>query len=382
MKHTLLVLCFWLAAPASAWELSRAEQALAGASGIRETRWSLAREGGGAHDRIQVHRYRGNAPSRAVLLYLPGTHMNGHAAVTDEDHNLWLFLAGRGVEVWALDYRTHFVPATSSSEDHAFMAAWTLEAFVEDARAAATLAREHSGFASIFVAGFSRGVTLGYALVCVEPPGEISGLVVLDGTFKSHALDEAYDLAAGRARLLEKAAYSTDVARGIGWQKRHQLMSATAADPKAPSRDSDFESVGDELAAILYGAWRPGALADPVHGVSRVQVLARLLDGYDRYWPAIQNVEGRSIASWRDDPHTPIDDTWGELSLPILYFGATGMGPGWILDGIHSAVKSGSQDVTLHVLEGYGHLDVLVGERARKQVFEPTAAWLLERASR
>ncbi len=163
MRRTFLVLSFLLplAARASAWDLSRAEQALAGTSGVRETRWSLVREPGGAHDRIQVHRYRGTAPSRAVLLYLPGTNMNGHAAVTSEDHNLWLFLARRGVEVWALDYRTHFVPSNSSPEDHAFMAGWTLETFVEDARAAAALAREQSGFASVFVAGFSRGVTLG-----------------------------------------------------------------------------------------------------------------------------------------------------------------------------------------------------------------------------
>jgi len=380
MKWVALVLALAAAGSASAWELSQSEGLLGGESGVRETRWSLGREPGGSHDRIQLHRYRGSVPTRAVLLYLPGTNMNGHASLTSEDHNLWLFLARRGVEVWALDYRTHFVAPDSSAEEHGFMAAWTLESFVEDARLAAAFVRRESGFASLFVAGFSRGVTLAYALACVEPPGTVAGLVVLDGLFKRHAARAPGDAEVRPAPRPEEGPHSTDVARGIGWDRRQRLMSAAASNPGAPSQDPAFETVGDEVSAILYGAWRPGGLADPVHGVSRVEILARLLDGYDRYWPAIQNFEGRRLANQPDDPGTSIDDAWGELSLPVLYFGATGMGPEWILDGIYSAVQSGSDDVTLHVLEGYGHLDVLVGERASAEVFEPTADWLLERA--
>jgi len=38
-----------------------------------------------------------------------------------------------------------------------------------------------------------------------------------------------------------------------------------------------------------------------------------------------------------------------------------------------------SKDVTLNVLERYGHLDIVVGEKARADVFEPTLAWILAR---
>ena len=55
------------------------------------------------------------------------------------------------------------------------------------------------------------------------------------------------------------------------------------------------------------------------------------------------------------------------------------MGTDWLLAGIHSAGHSGSKDVTLNVLERYGHLDVIVGENARKDVFEPALAWILAR---
>jgi hypothetical protein len=55
------------------------------------------------------------------------------------------------------------------------------------------------------------------------------------------------------------------------------------------------------------------------------------------------------------------------------------MGERWILDGVHSVGDSGSEDVSVNLLEGYGHLDVLVGERAAPDVFEPLHAWIAAR---
>jgi hypothetical protein len=397
-----LLLLAQVPAFAADWKLVAAETTIAGVSGpsgavaLSETRWLLERPPGGPYDRIQVHRYRRSeersrhgsdaAPARAALLYLPGTHMNGALSLSDVRHDLWLGLALRGIEVWTLDYRTHFVPASSSAENggHAFMQDWTLERFVDDARAAAALVRRESGVPALFVAGFSRGATLAFGVACMESQGAVAGLVVLDGHFKSAASAAPaapLDFEAERQRLFAEGRYSTDVAGRIGWEKRHQLMTAAADDPSGPALDPGFASVGEQVASILYGAWRPGALADPVNGVSRVDVLARLLVGYDRYWPAIQNLEGRGVSLLADDPRTPIDDAWGELTLPILYFGATNLGAEWILDGVFSVTKSGSPDVELHVLEGFGHLDVLVGERSAELVQAPIARWIEAHAS-
>lgn len=153
-------------------------------------------------------------------------------------------------------------------------------------------------------------------------------------------------------------------------------MTAAAADPKGPAQEAKYASIGEQVAQLLHGAWRPGALANPVDGFSSPQVLAKLLVGYDRYCPAVQDVEGRLIADRDDDPATPLDDAWGELKTPVLYFGCTGMGGDWLLNGLYSAAKSGSPDVTLNVLERYGHLDVVAGKRARAEVFEPTLVWI------
>jgi hypothetical protein len=361
-----------------AWRVERADAPVAGTD-VLESRWQLARAPGAPADRIQLHRYRTRAPRHAVLYFLPGTNMNGQAAVTDEDHNLWLFLARRGVEVFTLDYRTHFLPAEAPPDLQA-LRGWTVETFVDDIRAAGRKGREESGGARLFVAGFSRGVSLAYAYAGVEPEA-VAGLVALDGAFKNHAPKARYDRATEAAKLESAASWARDLAGRSGWPARLQLMQSAAASPDAPALDAKYATVGAQVADVLYNAWQPGALANPKDGLSKPQVLARLLVGYDRYYPAVQDVDGRAIADREDDPATAVDDRWGELSLPILYFGATGMGTEWLLDGIHSAGASGSKDVTIHVLERYGHLDVIVGEQARRDVFEPMLAWILARAA-
>jgi len=364
--------------PETAWTVSRAEAPVRAGATVRETRWTQARPPRGAFDRIQVHRYRGPGPSLATLLYLPGTNMNGEVALEDGDHNLWLFLAGRGVDVFTLDYRTHFVPNTGPP-DLSFMRDWGLAAFVEDARAAAALARKETGRSRVFVAGFSRGVSLAWAFAATEPADGVAGLIALDGGFKSHAPRNQYDLAAERQAWQAKGTWASDVAGRLGWEARQKMMTAAAADPRSPASDAKYASIGEQVSQVLYGAWGPGGLANPLDGLSRPQVLAKLLVSYDRYYPAVQDVEGRSIADRDDDPATSLDDAWGELKTPVLYFGSTGMGGDFLLNGIYSAYKGGSPDVTLNVLENYGHLDVVAGDRARAEVFEPTLVWITKR---
>src|SRR5216684_827018 len=86
-----------------------------------------ARRGSSPFDRIALHR---------VTLYLPGTNMNGEVAIDDPRYSLPLFMASHGVDSWALDYRTHFVPPVASASDLAMLKGWTNEVFESDIDAA------------------------------------------------------------------------------------------------------------------------------------------------------------------------------------------------------------------------------------------------------
>jgi pimeloyl-ACP methyl ester carboxylesterase len=367
------------AADDSTWSVTSVEGPVGPGLDVHETVWSTPRPPGGPFDRIAVHRYRARTPATATLLYLPGTNMNGVSTVADERHNLWLFLAARGIEVFALDYRTHFVPPETPASDLAGLRHWTTAVFVDDIRAAADLARRESGRDRLFVGGFSRGVFLAYAYAGIETD-RVAGLVLLDGPFKNHAPTAHLDLGAAMARLEADGIWASDIAGSRGWDARQALMAAVLANPEGPATDPKFDTIGAQLAHVLQTAWGPGRLANPEGGLSQPRVLAALLAGYDRYYPTVQEAEGRAFADHGDHPATPLDDRWGSLTMPVVVFAGTGMGGDFLLNSLFSAHRSGSKDVTFHVLERFGHLDVLVGDRARVDVYEPLLEWLRARA--
>lgn len=375
MKAVIAVLLgLWSVTALADFEMRKAEHEIAGTL-LRETVWSLDVAPFGEYDRIQVHRYRTDVPARGAVLHLPGTNMSGELGPMDEAHNFWIYLANRGIEVYVLDYRTHAVPPGGIT-DFSFMKEWTVDRFVDDARQAAAFALRTSGQKRLVVSGFSRGVSFAYGLISVAPSGSVAGLISLDGSFKSCHEKPVTDYDASLQKLAASKRFASDVAGGRGWAGRHQLMQRACSDPSAPPINDRYETIGAELTESLYNAWGPGRLANAKEGISRPAPLGCLLDTYDRYWPTVQNLEGRAISSQKNDPRTTIDDLWGSFKLPIIHFSSTGMGAEMIMSGIYSAAESGSRDVELHLLERYGHLDVLVGENAQEDVFEPLMTWL------
>lgn len=382
IKGLALALCLAACGPGAdepQWAVVQAERPLIDGAKVSETIYATARPPGGRFDTIRVHRYRAAGKPIASLLFLPGTNMNGASALTDERHNLWLWLAARGIDVFALDYRTNAVPPATEIGTLGEMKGWTSELFMSDVRAARDLMLRESRAAPVFVAGFSRGGVLAFALAAEDK--SLAGLIVLDASFKS-AAPEAFDAGAAMAAQETKGIWASDVGGRRGWDSRQALMDAAAENPDSPALDSAYPTIGAQLANVLQTAWGEGALANPEGGVSKPQILARLMRAYDRYYPAIQDIEMKRSAQLADDPATALDDGWGEMAMPVIAFASTGMGAAWQANIRHSVEGSGSKDVTLSVLDGYGHLDVLVAETAPELVFQPLRDWIAARATR
>jgi hypothetical protein len=306
--------------------------------------------------------------------------MNGAAALTEERHNLWIYLAARGIDVYTMDYRTNAVPEVPPG-DMSFMEGWTYGVFLDDIASAVGQAKRISGRSRLFLGGFSRGVSLAYLYAAARWRSDLCGLVMLDGGLKAPRPSAAFDLEKARAEMAAARRFATDVSGRAGWTGRQELMRRASATPPGPATDAKFKDAGDQLASVLYNAWLPGGLANPGGGYSDVTVLATLLAGYDRFYPAIQEIEGRALSDFDDHPALPYDDRLREVAVPVLTFNSTGMGLQFLLNGIYTPSLLATRDVSVHVLEGYGHLDVLVGTRGPEDVFEPTYRWLNSRAS-
>jgi pimeloyl-ACP methyl ester carboxylesterase len=341
-----------------------APRALKGAAGIYEWHF-VAERGPSPFDRIGLHRIASGpaAPPHPeiVLLYLPGTNMNGEVAVDDPRYSMPLYLAAHGVDVWAMDYRTHFVPPDTPAAKLAVMMGWTNRMFDGDIEAAVAFVSARTHHEKLFIAGFSRGASFAYLFAALHPQ-QVAGLVIFDGFIPR---SPAPGMPAGRV--------ADDIGgRHLTYDKRRALMEAVIRDPGGPAPLPKYKSAAENLERVVYDAdgifGGHGGLANPQGGFSDPSVLARVLIGYDRWWPAVQDYDN------------PFDTSalarLKASKIPVIAFASTNISGQWPAMVTASAAATSSADVTVKRLVGWGHLDVICGTHAESEVYAPLLAWL------
>jgi pimeloyl-ACP methyl ester carboxylesterase len=315
-------------------------------------------------DHIGLHRITSGpvplAHRATVILYLPGTNMNGEVALDDPRYSLPLYLALNGADFWTFDYRTHFVPASTPPASLEELQSWTNEMFEADIAAAVRFVIATTKQQKIFLAGFSRGAIFAY-LCAAAHPDKIKGLVILDGVIGS-----------GRKGSPPSGVYADDVSgKHLTWDKRQALMRLVISNPNAPAPLPQFKSAADNLNHVVYesaGFGGKGGLANPVAGLADPSVLAQVLIRYDRYWPNVQDYENSFTL--------PIAASLSNSKIPVLAFSSTNIASKWPEEVAKSAASTGSHDVSVKVLRNWGHLDVICGTHAQEQVFAPILLWL------
>jgi pimeloyl-ACP methyl ester carboxylesterase len=336
---------------------------LKGAPGIYE--WTFAATvGKSPFDKIALHRVaKGpNPPAHpdAVVLYLPGTNMNGEVALDDPRYSFQLYLAERGVDVWSMDYRTHFIPPQTPQSDLSELAGWTNDLFESDIEAAAKFVSEKSGRSRLFVAGFSRGVEFAYLYAAMHPQ-HVAGIIALDGFIPTHPM---------RAAPVMAGHYADDVGgEHLTYDKRYKLMQMVIENPDQPAPIPKYKTARENLEHVMYDAIPGnGAFSNMLAGYSDPVVLAKLLITYDRYWPSVQNGE---------NPFTPqLLAALNASKIPVIAFASTNFGAPWPGQVEESAKSTGAPDPSFTKLDNWGHLDVLAGTKSESQVFAPAAAWI------
>ncbi len=408
-KTILLLLALALALPclaAASSPVSPIERRVL-APGVAEYFFTV-RVGSGPYDQIGVHRItRETAPnvparsSRAVFL-APGDIWNFRAAFEGRSNPLPVFLAQNGVDVWGIDYRWTFVPA--SVTDLSFMRSWGLEQDARDLGVAIGVARltrglTGSGFGKVFLLGWSRGGQIGYAYLDGEtqlPPvlRQVKGFIPVDIYLKTDVPD--FQAKACQRAQASEAAIAGGMYAAASGILINAIGTAAVADPNGPSAVvPGFNNrqaglfVGEETFALLGGLepvpfyhFTGGAF--DAQGAPSGLVYSNDPDLFHFETGASPYQPNRELAdadiSTCGQQNVPFDDHLGQITVPVLYIGAGG---GFGQYGVYTTTLLGSTDVTIHItslnstrLLDFGHADIFLGNQAQTLVWQPILDWV------
>lgn len=366
--------------------------------------------GPGPYDVVELHRIvrerRPNRPARTVdgVFLLPGapnswTQIFVEPLVSEVppwDQSVAIYLARNGIDVWGADYAWARVPM--ETEDFGFFQGWGIEKdiqFAHQALAAARSIRTSTGQGNgrLHLLGFSYGGPVAYGLAGLEtqlPPGQrmVKGLIPVDTEVKFDDEDRregACTSSGERAAAIESGTYHDDFAVGL-----IQLANLAESDPDADSPVpglSVWEFVLNATASgiphFVGGTFDESGVPTGLR-FTEPALWIDVLQATRPYWPMGPGVDV-GYARCESEVDVAFDDHLGEITVPILYVGATG---GTGDRGAYTASLTATRDYDELLVQllpdserqyDFGHADLFTASNAATHVWEPIREWIVDR---
>lgn len=335
---------------------------------------------------------------------VPGTwDAGGWSKRTDPAVNTLIYLAVNGYDVFTMAYRTSYLPNMTYEQfddqgvDIAGTIGWTYGAYRDDIKACVDKLKSITKAKKIFMSGFSRGSFLMF-MYASKYQNDLKGLITFDGWIKDFPADtsQAVDEATFNyfASLLAQGFLPTpDDCQGVlcpppgmmyqllseatweyydTWQLASVVpLAQTMAGEPLPQ---EFATISDFVADDAHNKWGDILFSNYYGGYIKKEVLIDIMGEFSRYWPTIQDFEQWQIESWDDVPYFDYDDNI--IDLPAIAFLTPFFCPEGICLDNSIPNKTINEDVTIHYLEHYGHMDILFGIDSLMDIKEPLLEWL------
>lgn len=370
----------------------------------------------GTFDKIALHRLvmTGITP-KGVIFINPGAWGSGEQLISNptesnftanENFSQPIYWANRVFDVYSIDYRPHFVSATSTTSQLQFMLNWGWDQWISDTKEAVDKAKQVSGANKIFMAGISLGgdTTMNYASVYGKQ--DLRGIILLDPTFNGTQGNpivtslggetNTYNLTKALAALNQSAAWSFEAFSSWGVLPSQAVFIEKYAleNPNAPAEyppgtplqptinpltNQPWANITEWNAYKLYYVFKgqAGAYANNFGGYSNTTLVAQKMSSADRFWPLRLMYEGYAFRDWSNCPYVTydFDDHYKEIKVPLLAFASelyqNRTGAFSFVNGINTT------DFTGIYLPKYSHSDVSSGTYSARDVSEPSLQWMV-----
>ena len=372
---------------------------------------AVLRIGPGPFDLIGINRlvneqHPGKATDgNAAVFCIHGTSQNFfdsfvNKSMLSDNPGFAVWLAQRGIDVWGIDLRFAFVPATTA--DFGFMAGWNFGTMVQDvllgtrfARHARRVTGQH--FGKVHLVGRSLGASLVYGVanaeaILAEEEQDAGDLIPVETVYKLPPADTI-----GKTRACGyETAYTNALAAGTYYIDQRPTMAIGAAAKNNPNGASPLAGYTNKEYALRSACANIMVPGFPYHSVAcllderGIPIAGRFSSTTLIIDSLVNGIPTRPRALMRDyfqiacDTHpTPYDDHLSAIRIPSLYIGVAG---GFGESGLYTNSMLGSADKATifvrmlpvgHENEDFGHIESYIGNDAASLVWEPVLNWVL-----
>ena len=403
------------------WSLMTDAREMKAYPDLREYVWqkNASMPPNGEYDKIGLHRIVkiGITPKAVIFLTDCPNWGTGEQHISNPSTDNWtkyenyshaIYWANRGFDVYAIDYRSHFIPTSLNSSQVSFMADWGWDVWISDIKEAADKVKIVSGSNKFFISGECTGAVaaLNYAtkywkddlrgIILLDPNWYILGYPVV-GTTGTET--NTYNLTQAINTIKTSGIYTSgfsaagfSVGNAIKTLSNYALQNpgapaeyplGTSLTPKInPMTNKTWANITEWFTYVIYNGVGttltafPGAYSNLMGGYGNVSQFEYSVANSE-FIPSRLALENAAMADWINCPYLAYDwnDHYKEINVPVLAF-AGGLfsnrtGVFRFVDGINNT------DFTGIMLKNYGHTDVFFGTYSARDVSEPAYQWML-----
>ena len=396
------------------WTLVTDARAMKAYPDLREYIWqkNASMPPNGLYDKIGLHRLVKTGTAPKGVIFVAGCPMWGMGEqrisnpTTDnwtktENYSSPIYWANRGYDVYAIDYRTNFIPNTLNSSQMAFAANWGLDVWVSDIKEAAEKVKEVSGTSKFFISGECSGgeAALNYAAKYWKD--DLRGIILLDANYPGvsgypivgkTAETNTYNMTKAIADMNAAGTFAYDSFRTLRPVASYALQnpSAPAAYPPGsplnpplnPITNNTWANITEWFASRVQNSFDsptipPGAFSNLAGGYGDISQVEYCFAN-NQFLPSRLTIETLAMADWANCPYLTYDynDHYSEIGVPVLayagpYVNQTG--------AFRFMLGINNTDFTGNYMPKYGHLDILFGTFSARDISQPALDWMLSR---
>ncbi len=380
---------------------------------LKETVWqkNATMPPNGQYDKIGLHRLVkiGITPKGVVFLTNCPTWGTGEQRISNPASDTWtkyenfsqaIYWANRGFDVYAIDYRTHFVPKTMNASQMSFAANWGLDVWVSDIKEAAEKVKAVSGAAKFFISGECTGgmAALNYATKYWRT--DLKGIILLDANFFSPGYPVVGRINETNTVNLTSTINAMNAAGTWAYNPYGTLAPVAAYALQNPGASAEYPPgtpLGNTTNPLTNKTWTnitewftigvqynfgtvsastpQGMFSNLTGGYNDISRLEYCFSNTE-FLPYRIQLEAAAMVNWVNCPDLTYDynDHYNEIGVPVIAFEAAlfanRTGTFRFVNGINSTL-------TGVMLKNYGHTDLFFGTYSARDVSQPALAWML-----